>query len=385
MKLSLLPPALFLLSIAGCGSSPTAADPADQPDDLAAVAQGPKRDKKFIITLAEGVDPATVAREHGLKPKHLYSGVFKGFAGSMSDVARLGLLHDRRVATIEPDVVVRIVGTETNAAWGLDRVDQHSLPLNHKYSYRNTGSGVRAYIIDTGLRLNHTQFGGRAVNGFDAVDGGSAADCNGHGTHVGGIVGGSKYGVAQGVTLVAVRVLDCSGSGSASDVIAGLDWVTRHVVRPAVANLSLTGDASNALDNAVKKMIAAGVATAVAAGNDRLYACDFSPARVSAAMTIGATTQSDARAGFSNFGPCVDWFAPGVNITSAWFSSTTATRSLSGTSMASPFVAGVAALYLQSNHGASPLQVRNALYDKTTKNIVTSARSANNHLLFTNY
>jgi subtilisin family serine protease len=264
-------------------------------------------------------------------------------------------------------------------------VDQRALPLDQTYSYNKTGFGVRAYIIDTGIRFGHSQFGGRATSGFDAVDGGSADDCNGHGTHVAGTVGGSTYGVAQAVTLIGVRVLNCQGSGSTSGVIAGIDWVTAHAVRPAVANMSLGGGISSSVDNAVKNMIASGVATAVAAGNSNQDACKSSPARVAVAMTIGATNKADRKASFSNHGSCVDWFAPGVGITSAWYTSNTATNTISGTSMASPHTAGVAALYLQDHPGASPEQVRSALYANTTKGIVTSSRTANNHLLFTNY
>src|SRR3954467_8146528 len=355
MKSSLIAPALLVLA-AGCNDLATDASPAAEPSTLDALTHVAKPAEGFIVTLADGVDPATVAREHGLAPKHLYSKAMKGFAGPMSDAARAGLLRDRRVLAIEPDVIMHTVGTVENATWGLDRVDQHSLPLNHSYAYHNTGSGVRVYIIDTGIRFDHSEFGGRAVSGFDAVDGGSASDCYGHGTHVAGTVGGTRYGVAHGVTLVAVRVLDCQGSGRSSDVIAGIDWVTEHRVRPAVANLSLGGKPSNALDAALRKMIASGVATAVAAGNDNGDACYVSPARVTAAMTIGATTKTDKRASFSNRGSCIDWFAPGEGITSAWFSSKTAIATLSGTSMASPHTAGVAALYLQSNRGASPEQ-----------------------------
>jgi subtilisin family serine protease len=220
---------------------------------------------------------------------------------------------------------------------------------------------VKAYVIDTGIRFSHTQFGGRAVTGYDAIDGGSADDCNGHGTHVAGTIGGSTYGVAKSVQLVGVRVLNCSGSGSTSGVIAGVDWVTgNHAAgQAAVANMSLGGGASSALDSAVQRSINDGVSYAVAAGNGDFLgrqqnACNYSPARVAAAMTISATDSSDRKASWANYGSCVDWFAPGVSITSAWHSSITATRTISGTSMATPHTAGVAALYLQSNPSASP-------------------------------
>jgi subtilisin family serine protease len=251
---------------------------------------------------------------------------------------------------------------------------------------------VKAYIIDTGIRFSHAEFGERAQSGFDAVDGGSADDCNGHGTHVSGTVGGATYGVAKAVSLVAIRVLDCSGGGTWSGVIAGIDWVTAdHTAgQPAVANMSLGGGASTSVDNAVRAMIADGVATAVAAGNGNnggvgQDACRYSPARVAEVMTVGATDQSDVRTSWSNYGNCVDWFAPGRGITSAWHTGDAATNTISGTSMATPHTAGVAALYLQTAPSATSQQVRNALYAVTTKGVVKSSKTTNNHLLFTAY
>ena len=345
---------------------------------------------RFIVTLRDGASPAGVAAEHGIRPDYVYTAVLNGFAGSMSEAARSGLLRDFRVARVEPDGIARTQTTQSGATWGLDRIDQRSLPLSTTYSYTNTGTGVHAYIIDTGIRFDHTDFGGRAVSGYDAVDGGSADDCNGHGTHVAGTVGGSTYGVAKSVTLVGVRVLNCSGSGTWSGVIAGMDWVTANGTRPAVANMSLGGGANTSVDDAVRRMIAAGIATAIAAGNGNQggvaqNACKYSPARVAEAMTIGATGKTDAKTSWSNYGDCVDWFAPGSGITSAWYTSATATNTISGTSMAAPHAAGVAALYLQSNPGASAQAVRDALYANTTKGIVTSSKTANNHLLFTDY
>lgn len=332
---------------------------------------------------------AEVARGLGVAAvRHEYNETIKGFAANLSDAEASRLARDPRVAFVEQDRVVTLEATQTGATWGLDRIDQRARPLSTTYSYNNTGSGVKAYIIDTGIRFAHTEFGGRASSGFDAVDGGAADDCNGHGTHVAGTVGGANYGVAKGVTLVGVRVLDCAGSGSTSGVIAGIDWVTSNHTGtlPAVANMSLGGGASTALDNAVSASIADGVTYAVAAGNSNRDACRTSPARTPNAITVGATTSTDARASYSNYGSCLDIFAPGSSITSSWYTSNTATNTISGTSMATPHVAGVAALYLQGNPSASPATVRNALVGNATAGVVTSAgRNSPNLLLFTSY
>jgi subtilisin family serine protease len=349
--------------------------------------------ESFIVVLRDDVSSASDvaadhARRYGAEITYVYENALKGYAALLPPQAVQGIERNPLVAWVERDGVVTTTATQTNPPWGLDRIDQRSRPLSGTFTYTRTGSGVKAYIIDTGIRRTHTQFGGRAIVGYDAVtSGGSANDCNGHGTHVAGTVGGSTYGVAKGVTLVAVRVLNCSGSGTTSGVIAGINWVTGNhgAGQPAVANMSLGGGASSSLDTAVRNSIADGVSYAVAAGNSNYYASAYSPARVAEAMTIGATDSSDRRASFSNFGNAVDWFAPGVSILSAWYTSDTATRTISGTSMATPHTAGVAAQYLQSNPSASPTTVRNALYNNTTKGIVTSSNSANNHLLFTNY
>jgi subtilisin family serine protease len=320
---------------------------------------------------------------------HVYSHALRGFAVRLPAAAVAVLQRDPRIASIEEDVPVSIDTTQSSATWGIDRIDQHNLPLSGTFTYTETGAGVKAYIIDTGIRFTHTQFGGRAVKGVDEVtSGGSASDCNGHGTHVAGTVGGSTYGVAKSVTLVAVRVLNCNGSGTTAGVIAGVDWVTgNHVAgQPAVANMSLGGGASTALDNAVRNSIADGVSYAIAAGNSGVSACNGSPARVAAAMTIGATDRNDTKPSWSNYGSCVDWFAPGVSITSSWYTSNTATNTISGTSMATPHTAGVAALYLQGHPTASPATVRSALFSAATKNVVVSAGSGSpNALLYSNY
>jgi subtilisin family serine protease len=350
----------------------------------------------YIVVLDDAVSrPGAIAARHadllGGDVEHVYRHALKGYALELSTAVADTLRSLPLVDLVERDTVMTASVTQTGATWGLDRIDQRNRPLSGTYTYTNTGSGVTAYIIDTGIRFTHSQFGGRAVSGFDSVDGGSADDCAGHGTHVAGTVGGSVHGVAKGVRLVAVRVLNCSGSGATSGVIAGIDWVTAdHAAgAPAVANMSLGGGASSALDSAVNRSINDGVSYAVAAGNGNILgfaanACNYSPARVPAAVTIGATDSTDRKASWSNYGNCVDWFAPGVNITSAWYTSNTATSTISGTSMATPHVAGVAAQFLQSNPGASPAAVRTALFNLTTKGIVTSSSTANNHLLFTN-
>ena len=359
----------------------------------AAPASGARQD--FIVVLKDSVARAApVAAEHsqrfGGDVRYVYEHALKGYAGSFSEGQLGALLADSRVASVERDAEMTASTTQTGATWGIDRIDQRALSLSGAFTYSATGTGVTAYIIDTGIRLTHSEFGGRATSGYDAVDIGTAADdCHGHGTHVAGTVGGATYGVAKGVSLVAVRVLNCSGSGTTAGVIAGVDWVTgQHGFgQPAVANMSLGGSPSSSLDAAVRASIADGVSYAIAAGNSNRSACNFSPARVAEAMTIGATDQTDKRASFSNRGSCVDWFAPGVSITSAWWSSTsnTAINTISGTSMATPHTAGVAALYLQGHAGDSPAAVRAALYAQTTKGIVTNSRTTNNHLLYTNY
>jgi subtilisin family serine protease len=315
---------------------------------------------------------------------HTYRRALKGFSVRMSEQQANKLAADSRVAFVEEDSAVSISVTQTGATWGLDRIDQRDLPLDGNYNYNATGTGVKAYIIDTGIRATHTQLAGRVISGFTAInDGLGTNDGNGHGTHVSGTVGGSTYGVAKNVTLVAVRVLDSSGSGTNSGVISGVDWVTSDHLpgQPAVANMSLGGGASTALDTAVNNSINDGVTYAIAAGNSNTDACTQSPARVANAITVGATTITDARASFSNFGTCVDIFAPGNNITSSWNTSDTATNTISGTSMATPHVAGVAALFLETNPGASPATVTAAIVNGATPNKVTSPGAGSPNLL----
>ena len=343
---------------------------------------------RYIVVFKAGTPAADVsaAAEHarglGGQVDFVYESALTGFAGNLPEQALNGLSHNPNIEFIEADQVITIDATQSPATWGLDRIDQRALPLNNTYNYNFTGAGVTAYIIDTGIRITHNEFGGRASSGYDFVDNDTNADdCNGHGTHVAGTVGGSTYGVAKGVSLKAVRVLNCAGSGTTSGVIAGINWVTsQHTTGKAVANMSLGGGVSTALDNAVRNSIADGVVYSIAAGNSNANACNFSPARTAEAITVGATTSTDARASYSNKGKCLDLFAPGSSITSAWITSNTATNTISGTSMAAPHVAGVAALYLQG-HNATPLQVRNAIVGAATPNVVKNRGTNSPNLL----
>lgn len=336
---------------------------------------------------ADAVDAALNRLPQGAMVHYRYESAVIGFAATLPAPAVEALRNNPNVDYVEEDQEITIDTTQSSPDWGLDRLDQRSLPLSNTFTYTRTGSGVTAYVIDTGILISHTDFGGRAAVGTDKIgDGRNGIDCNGHGTHVAGTIGGTTYGVAKSVKLVAVRVLNCSGSGTTSGVVAGVDWVTAHKSGPSVANMSLGGSVSTTLDNAVKNSIAKGVTYAIAAGNSGVSACNASPARVAEAITVGATDKTDTRPSWSNYGTCLDMFAPGVNIKSDWYTSTTATNTISGTSMAAPHVAGVAALYLQANPTASPSAVRNALVANATKSVVKSAGSGSpNNLLFTNY
>src|SRR5256714_636867 len=356
-RLRTIAAALGVLALAACQDATKPVSPVASPEQSALAvlpADAEVIPDQYIVVFKPGVaNHVALAQKllaaHGGTLRFRYD-VTKGFAGRMPAAAAAIIARHPDVALVEQDQVVHLVSTQTNPTWGLDRIDQHNLPVDASYSYNATGAGVTAYIIDTGILFSHSEFGGRAVTGIDEVTAnGTATDCNGHGTHVSGTVGGSTYGVAKNVNLVAVRVLDCGGSGSLSAVIAGIDWVTANHRSPAVANMSLGASGLSAsLDQAVTNSINSGVTYAIAAGNGDVFgraqnSCNNSPADVPAAITVSATDNTDTKASWANIGTCVDIFAPGVNITSSWYTSSTATNTISGTSMATPHVAGAAA------------------------------------------
>ncbi len=376
----------------------TVASPASARTDRSAAA--PLR-SSYIVQVDPAAGPVGVVVARAVTPlggsvDQVFTRAINGAVVDLPLPAVRGLLSVPGVLSVEPNAIMR--ASQANPPWGLDRSDQRNRPLDASYSFTTTGAGVKAYVIDTGIRSTHVDFGGRAVSGFDAIDGTLPADdCNGHGTHVAGTVGGSTYGIAKAVTPIAVRVLDCNGSGTNAQVIGGIDWAigNHQPGQPAVANMSLGGAANSAIDTAIRNLHNDGVTVVVAAGNETADACTKSPARVGEAITVAASDINDTMASFSNGGPCVDLFAPGVGVLSAWSTNDTATNTISGTSMSSPHVAGIAARYLQANPSASPTSVATAINSGATPAKITgTARrctllfvgcrpaTANNRLLY---
>lgn len=346
---------------------------------------------RYIVRLQPNVaNPAAASaalvREHGGQLRHSYTAAIKGFAATLPDAAVNALRNNPNVLSVEQDVTVsvqQVSSPQNQVTWGLDRIDQADRPLDTQYHFTRTGAGVNAFIVDTGIRADHVEFSGRVRTGVTFVpDANGTNDCNGHGTHVAGTVGGTTWGVAKGVWLIPVRVLDCAGSGSWSGVIAGIDWVANSTLRPAVANLSLGGAASATVDAAVAGAVAKGVTVVVAAGNSNDFNCVYSPAREPTAITVAAANADDARASYSNYGTCVDLFAPGSGITSAGIASSTASKILSGTSMAAPHVSGVAALALEGNPTATPAAIASHITSTATANrLLTGSIGSSPNLL----
>ncbi|HEX5569677.1 MAG TPA: S8 family peptidase [Streptomyces sp.] len=375
-------PTALIPALASAAPAPDSAR-ADAP--LVRVAQAPDSlaiKGSYIVTLKTDTKAtaANLLRAQDIKAEYVYTDVLKGFAAKLSPGQLRALQNDASVAAIEEDQKVTVSATQYSPPWGLDRIDQRSLPLNGAYTYNRNGAGVTAYIIDTGIDTSHTDFGGRARNVYDAF-GGNGQDCQGHGTHVAGTVGGATYGVAKGVQLRGVRVLNCQGSGSYSGIIAGFDWVRQNAVKPAVANASLGGGYSAAVNTAATNLSNSGVHFSVAAGNENQNACNVSPASASGVMTVAASDSSDRRASFSNWGSCANLYAPGVSVNSTRMGG--GSTSLSGTSMAAPHVAGVAALYKSTYGDASSSTVSNWLTNNATANVINNNYSTTpNRLLF---
>ncbi|ROQ81200.1 subtilisin family serine protease [Streptomyces sp. CEV 2-1] len=338
----------------------------------------------YIVTLkqsagfkASGSDGKQLIAGYGGRIERTYSSALNGYAAALSSTGAKRLAADPAVASVEQDQKVHATATQSNAPWGLDRIDQANLPLSGTYTYPDSaGGGTTVYVLDTGVRITHQEISGRASYGYDFVDNDTTAqDGYGHGTHVATTVAGSTYGVAKKAKIVAVRVLGNDGSGTTAGVIAGVDWITANHVASSVANVSLGGGASTTLDNAVSRSIASGVTYSIAAGNSGALASNYSPARVAAAITVGATTRTDARASYSNYGSAVDIFAPGSGITAGWNSSDSATYTGDGTSFAAPHVSGAAAVYLTNHPGASPAAVASALVNGATSGVLTGVGS----------
>ncbi|MCX4526928.1 MULTISPECIES: S8 family peptidase [unclassified Streptomyces] len=348
---------------------------------------------RYIVTLDRNADPAALATKVGVKPHHTYTSAMRGFAATLNATQLQQARTAPGVLSVEEDAKVTVpqIPTGTPAAgartpastWGLDRIDQRNLPLDQSFTTFGSGAGVNAYILDTGIDYSHSEFGGRAVPGFDAIaDGRNGADCQGHGTHVAGTVGGKTYGVARKVNLISVRVLGCNGSGDFSGIIAGLDWVARNARQPAVLNASLGGPRSLALNNAATALSDRGVLPVVAAGNDAKDACEYSPASAARVLTVAASNVFDDETAFSNYGPCVSLYAPGQAIDSARLGG--GSVAMNGTSMSAPHVTGTAALYKAVHPTAIPAEVAQALEAASTKDVLRNiSKNTTNKLLFT--
>jgi aqualysin 1 len=357
-----------------------------------APSNGPNADIRtghYIVVLKSGAPSAeAVVHRHAfskaLTMDQHFKTVMHGFAAAVNDEDLDSLRHDPDVESIVPDRYVHQLGSETGMGWALDRVDQHSMPLNGAFAYGATGYGVNIYVVDGGIRYSHTEFGGRAHFAFDAL-GGDGSDCNGHGTGVAGVAAGSVHGVAKAANIYSVRVFPCSGTTTLSTILAGIDWVTAHHRSPAVANLSLGAAAAPILDTAVERSIRSGVTYVVAAGNNGGDACAMSPGKLPDVINVGASDASDTRASWSNYGSCVHMFAPGVSVGSADYYSDVALASWNGTSMAAPMVSGAVALYLQGHPTASPSSVRSAILSNTTGSVVKNTSGSANRLLYTSF
>ncbi|MFE2550844.1 S8 family peptidase [Streptomyces sp. NPDC059355] len=346
---------------------------------------------KYIVTLEKGVDAAKAATKLGLKPTFVYTSAINGFAVPLTPLQLQIVRVSLGVKSVEEDAAVQSVpqpsrtpGTRApSSTWGLDRIDQKELPLDSTFTTQGNGAGVTAYILDTGIDYAHDEFGGRATFGYDAIgDGRLGADCQGHGTHVAGTVAGKTYGVARKASLVSVRVLGCDGKGTWSGIIAGMDWVAKNAKQPAVMNGSLGGDLSQAVNDAATALSDAGVLPVIAAGNSAKDACSVSPASAQRVVTVAASNQYDEETSFSNWGTCVELYAPGEAIVSAKLGG--GSVALDGTSMASPHVAGVAVLYKQAHPTAEPAEIADFLESESTKDVLTSvSKSSPNNLLFT--
>jgi subtilisin family serine protease len=368
------------LALAACSDQSPTATGAPRSAAPVRMARSGGIDGSYIVVVREGADPRSVAAVAGVNPHFVYTAAVNGFAGTLNAGQLNALQHNPNVDYIEQDQTYSLETTQSAATWGIDRIDQRSRPLSGTYTYTTTASNVTAYIIDTGIQANHPQFGTRAAAVYDAL-GGTGADCNGHGTHVAGTIGSSTYGIAKGVKLRAVRVLNCQGSGATSGIISALDWVRANAVKPAVANMSLGGGLSSTLNTAATNLANSGVFLAVAAGNENQDACNVSPASASGTLTVAASTSTDAKASYSNWGGCVDVYAPGSSITSTWINS--GTNTISGTSMASPHAAGVAALYKGTFGDAASSTVVSWIINNSTANVITgNVTGTPNRLLY---